>query len=534
MSTNIRQCMLATFLVVAALGCVSPAYAAARLALVIGNDAYVSEFRLPSCVNDARRMAKWLETVGYDKSEVQLLTDAKRDDMLAALETLAKQAETQHPEQVFFYFSGHGLAIDDDNGDEGDGDSMDEALVAIDDPLKVDSVEKILVRDDLFYDYVSRIAKTSGQVFILMDCCYSGGLAKALPKSLEGFKGTSAKAKFIHADEIAAYIAGQQATKGMFKVPEAQSKSIGLKGTIPREIKRIDAKQGVIFLSASNQFQLSRAGEPLSAFTDAFIKTVEQDRERLTTAHGTFTLALLRSELASKLYDVPQSPVLECQPPDLALDKDPFIPGLFPTPAKWEEEQHATGIVAQLLALPEETRVAEWKLEVTPTRQPPIAVGQQFALNVKSSAKGHLVMFTVGASGQVTFLYPNRYRLINDIAAEGSAVLPYKDGLKVQPPVGAETFYVYLLERNPFKNFDFGKTAGAMTAGDLEGILRQNPALRTRVSHVAPADLGTTRTRGMAVERVANALRAEGAELRLFSGPPPRWTSAVVQVQTKD
>jgi hypothetical protein len=351
---------------------------------------------------------------------------------------------------------------------------------------------------------------------------------------LEGLKGARAKAKFIHADEISDYMKGKAPAKGLFKVPDtAGVKAIGLKGTAPREIKSIGAKRGVVFLSASNQFQLSRAGTPLSAFTDAFIKTVERDRDRIVEAHGPLTLTLLKSELKDKLFEVPQTPVLECQPPDLALEKDVFIPGFFPTPSKWEETQHATGIVAELLALPEDKREASWKLEVTPSKREPIAVGEQFALNVTSSAKGYLVMFTVGASGEVTFLYPNRYRLINEVKEGGSAVLPYKDGLKVTPPVGSETFYVYLLESNPFKDFDFGKTGGGLAAGDLEGILRQNPALRSRVARVAPEDLSGTRARGMAVERVSDALRAESAELRLFTGGAPRWSSAVVEVKTK-
>jgi hypothetical protein len=37
----------------------------------------------------------------------------------------------------------------------------------------------------------------------------------------------------------------------------------------------------------------------------------------------------------------------------------------------------------------------------------------------------------------------------------------------------------------------------------------------------------------MAVERVSDALRAESAELRLFTGGAPRWSSAVVEIKTK-
>lgn len=509
----------------------APAPAAARLALVLGNDDYAGRFRLSCCVNDAKEMARWLKSVGYEPTEVTLLTNARRADTVAALDKLAEAAKTQHPEQVFIYYSGHGLAVKDDDGDEGDLDGKDEALVAIDDPRQVDDIEKILIRDDLFYGYVNRIAETTGQVFIVMDCCYSGGLTKSVPKNLDLSKAARQPAKFIHIDELKDLMSGGEKTKGLFKVPPARAKGFAEK-RVPAEIKRIQARRGVVFLSASNQFQLSRAGDPLSAFTSAFLHTVEKDRERLTAVHKKFTLKVLRDELADKLFEVPQSPVLECQPADQALEKEPFIPGFFRTPVHWEEEKAATSIVSQLLALPPERKAKFWKLQVTPTRRPPLRVGEQFALQVKTNQKGHLVMFTVGASGQVTFLYPNRHRIINKVDAGQQTVLPWGDGLKVQPPVGQETFYVYLLDRNPFENFDFGKTAGAMAAGDLEGILRQNPALRNRVSRVTSEDLNAPRARGMIVERVGEALRAEGADVRLFDDGAPRWTRAVVQLTT--
>jgi hypothetical protein len=510
----------------------SAANAASRLALVVGNDAYVPRFRLPSCVNDARRMSQWLQTVGYEKSEIRLLTDATRVQMVSALDDLVRQAETQRPEQVFLYYSGHGLAIEDDNDDEGDDDHMDEAFVAIDDPSGVASVDQVVVRDDLFYSYTNRLAKVSGQVFIVLDCCYSGGLAKSLPKDLEHFQGVRAPAKFIHATELEDYLAGKPAAKGIFKVPDAGTKSIGAKETTA-ELQQVSAKRGVVFLSASNQFQLSRAGDTLSVFTEAFIRAVEDDREKLTTDNRAFTLAILRDELAAKLKNIPQSPVLECRPAELALEKDPFIPGLFPTPTKWEEEQHATAIVAQLLALPEDRRDASWKITATPTHRPPLAVGEKFAIEVNSNADGYLVMFTVGASGKVTFLFPNRFRNKSEVKAGGSALLPYRDGLKVQPPVGAELFYVYLLESNPFEEFDFSQSAGAMAAGDLEGVLRQHPKLREHVARLTPKDLNEAQARGMIVERVADALRAEANDLQLFpGGKVPHWTSVVLKIDT--
>lgn len=518
--------VLVLFLLAGAL--TAPALAASRLALVIGNDDYVGDWRLNCCVNDAKAMAAWLKSVGYEDSEVILLPNATRAEMVEAIEALAAQAKLQHPDQVFFYYSGHGIALPDDDNDEGEQDGQDEAMVAIDDPKVAGSVDKIIVRDDLFYKHIADMTRTTGQIFIVMDCCYSGGLTKAITKDIgEKPKG---KAKFIHPDEIKEAVATGKVPAGFKKVPAAGAKGIDSAPNVPKEIKNIVAERGVVFLSASNQYQLSRAGDKLSAFTAAFLSAMN-DWQRLEAAHGEFSLKAVQSELTRTLFDIPQSPVLECQPKDLATAA--FIPGLFPTPKKWEEEKLATQIVAQLLALPKNKQRGDWKLQVAPTLEPPLRLGEKFALEVHSNVDGYLVMFTVGASGQVQFLYPNRYRILNEIKAGQSATLPYKNGLQVAPPVGTETYYVYLLAKNPMKSFDFGKSAGAMVAGDLEGILRAYPSLRTTINRVDPAELSGARSRGMVVERVSEALRADDGSGRLFgSEGAPEWTSAVIRVQT--
>lgn len=518
----------AVVLVVAAFVSVR-AEGASRLALVIGNDAYVAPWTLPSCVNDAKEMAQWLKTVGYEESEIKLLTDARRADMVAALEDLAQKAKQQHPEQVVVYFSGHGIAVKDDDGDEGELDGMDEALVAIDDPRQAGELEKIVVRDDLFYKYLTQISQTSDQLIIVMDCCHSGGLSKSIPKDVTPPKG---KVKFIHSREIEEYLAKGQVSKGLYKTAPARSKSIGDSNNVPREVKGIRSKGGVIFLSSSNQFQLSQAGEKLSAFTEVFLNTIGPDRDKLVAASGTnaLTLKATHQELTRALFDLPQTPILECRG---VKETDAFIPGLFPTPTKWEEEKQATGIIAQLLSLPEDKMQRNWQLNIAPTKNEPLQVGERFALKVTTNADGYLVMFTVGASGNVTFLYPNRFRSINEVKSGTTAVLPYKDGLQVTPPAGEERFYVYLLEKNPFETFEFGKTSGGLPAGSLEGILRQNPQLRNRIDRVNPAELTGWRSRGMVVERVSNLLREDEEIHRRLHAAAGGWARDVATIQTK-
>ncbi len=92
-------------------------------ALVIGNGDYAaSPLRNPA--NDARDMAKALRGYGFDTT---LLIDARRDDMLAALERFASSLAPT--DTALFYYSGHGLQVRGSNfliPVDGDIKSLDE------------------------------------------------------------------------------------------------------------------------------------------------------------------------------------------------------------------------------------------------------------------------------------------------------------------------------------------------------------------------------------------------------------------------
>lgn len=72
-------------------------------------------------------------------------------------------------EMVFFYYSGHGSQIDDDNGDEIDG--KDEVIC----PIKEngDWADEDIRDDDLYTTFNSNVRPDS-YVICLLDCCHSG------------------------------------------------------------------------------------------------------------------------------------------------------------------------------------------------------------------------------------------------------------------------------------------------------------------------------------------------------------------------
>jgi hypothetical protein len=83
---------------------VGPALAADRVALVIGNGAYAKVPTLPNPPHDAADMARALERLGF---QVTQLNDASADAMRKALVAFGQSTEGSSIAVVFY--AGHGL-----------------------------------------------------------------------------------------------------------------------------------------------------------------------------------------------------------------------------------------------------------------------------------------------------------------------------------------------------------------------------------------------------------------------------------------
>ena len=138
-----------------------------RKALVVGiNYEGMPNNRLKGCINDAMRSYEWLQTRGFDKRNIQLLTDHTKVrptkwNMIRANKSLVRGA--QPGDSLFFHFSGHGITgLIDKSGDESDG--FDEAIMVLDDVIVDDYLYKILVHP------LPPFCRLS----VIMDCCHSG------------------------------------------------------------------------------------------------------------------------------------------------------------------------------------------------------------------------------------------------------------------------------------------------------------------------------------------------------------------------
>lgn len=141
-------------------------------ALLVGINAY-EKAPLRGCVNDVNRMRELLQQqyhLGAEQMRVLLDAVATRAAILEGLRWLGEPDGTDgtdSPPIRLFHFSGHGIQVADQDGDEPDG--MDEALAQYD-----YQTTGVLRDDELRQAYDHYLAHT--HLLLTMDCCHSGDI----------------------------------------------------------------------------------------------------------------------------------------------------------------------------------------------------------------------------------------------------------------------------------------------------------------------------------------------------------------------
>jgi uncharacterized caspase-like protein len=177
-----------------------PAFAEKRVALVLGNSAYLNVAPLANPVNDSAKIAATLKDAGFD------VVDSRRDlpaaETRRALRDFADRA--RDADIAVVYYAGHGIEVDGANylipvdaKLERDTDVYDEALsldrilIAIEPAKKLRLVILDACRDNPFAKSMKRTVATRA---------IGQGLAKVEPTSPNVLIAYSAKAGFTAAD----------------------------------------------------------------------------------------------------------------------------------------------------------------------------------------------------------------------------------------------------------------------------------------------------------------------------------------------
>lgn len=143
-----------------------------KKAVLVGINYFGTSNQLNGCINDAHNVEKFLLTQGFSQENIVILTDDSkmarqvptRQNILDAMKWLVKDA--QPSSSLWFSYSGHGVQVEDTNGDEEDG--YDEAIC----PL--DFQQSGLITDDEMHQVMVRPLPQGVRLTALFDSCHSG------------------------------------------------------------------------------------------------------------------------------------------------------------------------------------------------------------------------------------------------------------------------------------------------------------------------------------------------------------------------
>jgi len=124
-----------------------------------------------TCTRDGDNMQKLARACGLQTVQVMYNEECTKEKVAAMIQTVG--SECQNDDFFIFYYSGHGTNLQDQSGDEADGQDEAFCFVTPDGQISYESC----MRDDDFAACICDNVPESAQILILTDCCHSGTIA---------------------------------------------------------------------------------------------------------------------------------------------------------------------------------------------------------------------------------------------------------------------------------------------------------------------------------------------------------------------
>ncbi len=251
----------------------SPSVGATRRALLIGINKYkhlpfysqilkMTITHLKGSINDVNLMKELLVSrYGFKEDDIKTLMDEKatRENIIKTFEDWLIHG-TKEGDLAFFYFSGHGTQVPDQNGDEDDG--QDEALCPYD--LVPEGAANVMEAKVIIDDELGLLLRRlkGREVVVILDACHSGTATRGIDgKIVSHLEETPSKyAKFIPV---------------RLNIPRGKSQAFSI--NIP---KQNDIPDGQIFFFSSKENQLSYEISHPNGFQGAFTSVLAEKMSR--------------------------------------------------------------------------------------------------------------------------------------------------------------------------------------------------------------------------------------------------------------
>ncbi|MEN8219663.1 MAG: caspase family protein [Pseudomonadota bacterium] len=368
---SLRQKLLTSLLSVVF---ISPSLAHDR-ALLVGIDTYQYVTPLRGSKNDVKDMRRFIQKVwGYRSSEIRTLLDkeATRENILNSFDEWLIEG-SQRGDRVFFYYSGHGYYIYDEDGDEDDG--YDETLC----PVETQITANTMILDDEIKERLQRLK--GRQVTVVIDACHSGSVTKNL---------------------------AQRSAMPIIKIPVLKSQRVfGSPKSLSRSMNAegfISSERNVIAYSAvaPNQVALVDIEHPYrGVFTHRFIQGVEKKHADSNhdgqVSHAELLEYTRRESQAYCDRHKEQctagvlSPQLEAKPEILAAD---VRSGKAPRQAK-------------PVLVDGSNNKANLQVKILPHYR--FKAGEAMKIKLRSDHDGYFLLFDINSDNELTRIFPNKY-----------------------------------------------------------------------------------------------------------------------------
>jgi hypothetical protein len=361
------------------------------LIIGVGRYAHFSE-RLNGVSTDVSMMAEVAQMMGYKPHQIKILEHEKASSASvneAFDNWLIRGAGPE--DRVFFYFSGHGSQVPDEDNDEKD--QFDEVLLlhdtAIDDSRGQKTLTGVLIDDD-FNNMLAKIE--SHNILVILDACHSGSATRSLHLTSRSFPVNQAKVKYFYYSPMLEAAGG----KGSFDVMKAKTTSADKNRYVAITACRDDEKtvatsHGSIFTLGLRQIMRDAAASGISITPEELkIGATQFIRNQIRSPDGFF-----HPQIAG----------------DMQLRRRPIFL------ASTAKENGATRNMLENLNY-KSNEIVWLKLNKSC-----FETGDVMQISVWSPEPGYLTIIGIAADDHATVLFPNQYHPDNAVG-RGKTTIP--------------------------------------------------------------------------------------------------------------